>query len=292
MPDTVSQVLSSRSILGENPLWDDGSGQLLSIDCMGRKLLRHDMDRGEVVECALLRTPGSVALRTDGNGLLMANRQGLALADTRGAITAEISTSGIDFGKEVFNDGKCDSRGRFWVGTMDRDVQSPVGGLYRVDTDRRVTRMDGGITLANGIAWSPDERTLYVCDSRPGRVWAYDYDLATGEIAGRRLHIDFNGRSGRPDGCTTDAEGGLWIAEIGAGQVVRFDPAGNEISVVKMPVSKPTSVTFGGSDLQTLFVTSMRYGLAEVELAREPLAGCVFAINPGIAGLAAARFGG
>ena len=292
MPDTVSQVLSSRSILGENPLWDDGRGKLLSIDCMGRKLLHHDMGLGEVVECTLLRTPGSVALRAGGNGLLMANRQGLALADASGAITEEIGTPGIDFRKEVFNDGKCDSHGRFWVGTMDRDVQSPVGGLYRVGTDRQVTRMDGGITLSNGIAWSPDERTLYVCDSRPGRVWAYDYAPAMGEIANRRLHIDFSGRTGRPDGCTIDAEGGLWVAEIGAGQVVRFDPAGNEISAVKLPVSKPTSVTFGGPDLRTLFVTSMRYGLAEAELAREKLAGCVFAINPGAAGLPAARFGG
>ena len=292
MSEAVSQVLSSRSILGENPLWDDGGHQLLSIDCMGRKLLHHRIERGEVVEHALRRTPGSVAMRAAGKGLLMANRQGLALADLDGEITEEIDTPGIDFGKEVFNDGKCDSHGRFWVGTMDRDVQSPVGGLYRIGIDRQITCMDREITLSNGIAWSPDERTMYFCDSRPGRVWAYDYDPVAGEIANRRLHINFTGRLGRPDGCTVDAEGGLWVAEIGAGQVVRFDPTGREISAIKMPVSKPTSVTFGGRDLRTLFVTSMRYGLTDADLARESLAGGVFAISPGVAGLPATRFGG
>ena len=273
-------------------MWDDRSGQFLSLDCMGRKLLFHDMDLGKVVEHGLRRTPGSIALRSGGDGFLMANRQGLVLADASGGIVEEIDTPGFDFEREVFNDGKCDSHGRFWVGTMDRNVREPVGGLYRVGTDRKVTRMDGGITLSNGIAWSPDERILYFCDSRPGRVWAYDYEPETGDIEGRRLHIDFGGRRGRPDGCTVDAEGGLWVAEIGGGQVVRFDPAGRQVSAIEVPVSKPTSVTFGGPDLRTLFITSMRYGLSDADFAEEPQAGCVFATDPGVAGLPAARFSG
>ncbi len=237
------------------------------------------------------RTPGSVALRASG-GLLLANRQGLAFFDPATSTLEDAGAPGIDFAREVFNDGKCDSRGRFWVGTMHRDVTEPVGALYRVDTDLHITRMADGITLSNGIAWSPDERVLYHCDSRPGRVWAYDYDIGTGGIANRRLHIDFAGREGRPDGCTVDGEGGLWIAEIGAGQVTRFDPAGRETLAVPLPVSKPTSVTFGGPGLRTLFVTSMRYGLSEEALMREPLAGGVFAVDAGIGGLPAAQFGG
>ncbi len=292
MPEMIRQVLSSQSILGENPLWDDRDRCLLSVDCMGRKLFRHDFGRQDVSGYTLRRTPGSVALRAEGNGLLMANRQGLSLTDAHGAIIEEIETHGLDFAVEVFNDGKCDSHGRFWVGTMDRNVDAPVGGLYRVGTDRRVTRMDGDITLSNGIAWSPDGGTLYLCDSRPGRVWAYDFDAAAGEIAGRRLHIDFSDRPGRPDGCTVDAEGCLWVAEIGAGQVVRFDPDGKELSTIKTPISKPTSVTFGGTDLRTLFITSMRYGLTEAELEREKLAGCVFAVELDVPGLPASRFGG
>lgn len=282
---------TSQSVLGENPLWDEASNCLLSLDCMGRKLIRHDMESGQHEDRALQRVPGCVALRAKG-GLLMGNRQGLAFFNTKTGKLDDLSTPGIDFSRELFNDGKCDSRGRFWVGTMHREVTEPVGALYRLGTDLQLTRMADGITLSNGIAWTPDERTLYHCDSRPGLVWAYDYDIETGGIANRRVHIDFAGRTGRPDGCTVDAEGGLWVAEINAGLVVCFDPAGQEAMTLELPVSKPTSVTFGGPDLRTLFVTSMRYGLSDEALAREPLAGAVLAVTPGVAGLPAGTFGG
>ena len=291
MPGSITCVSTSRSILGENPLWDEASGRLFSLDCMGRKLFRHDVENGQDEEWPLRRVPGSVALRAMG-GLLMANRQGLAFFDAGTGQLDEIPTPRIDFSREVFNDGKCDSRGRFWTGTMHREVAEPVGALYRLGTDLRLTRMADGITLSNGIAWSPDERTLYHCDSRPGLVWAYDYDIEAGTVANRRVHVDFAGRTGRPDGCTVDAEGGLWVAEITAGRVVRFDPAGQEAVTLPLPVSKPTSVTFGGPDLRTLFITSMRHGLSDEALAREPLAGAVFAVDPGVAGLPAAPFGG
>ena len=264
---------------------------MFSIDCMGRKLLRHDVQSANHEEWVLPRTPGSFTLRTRG-GMLMAYRRGLAFIEPGNSMLEDIPSPTIDFAAEVFNDGKCDRRGRFWVGTMDRDVKQPVGGLYRVGLDLQITRMDEGITLGNGIAWSPDDQTMYFCDSRPGRIWAYDYDLKTGSIENRRLFADFTGRRGRPDGCATDAEGGLWVAEISAGQVVRFNSSGQEVAAVSLPVSKPTSIAFGGPGLRTLFVTSMRYGLSSDELAREPQAGCVFAVDVGIAGLPFARFGG
>lgn len=289
--DPVKPVSINRSVLGENPLWDEASDRLFSLDCMGRKLLCHDLGTSQDKEWPLKRVPGSVALRAK-SGLLMANRQGLAFVDIDTGKLDDLPTPGIDFSRELFNDGKCDSRGRFWVGTMHREVTEPVGALYRLGTDLQLTRMADGITLSNGIAWSPDERTLYHCDSRPGLVWAYDYDIETGEIANRRIHIDFAGRTGRPDGCTIDAEGGLWVAEINAGLVVCFDPNGQEARTLELPVSKPTSVTFGGPDLRTLFVTSMRYGLSNEALAREPLAGAVLTVTPGVAGLPAAPFGG
>ena len=291
MPRDVICISASRAILGENPLWDDSADCLLSIDCMGKTLFRHDVARRRDEEWRLGRVPGSLALRESG-GLLLANRQGLAFTAAGSDVLAEIPTPGIDFSKEIFNDGKCDKRGRFWIGTMDRNVKEAMGGLFRLETNGHLLRMDSGITLANGIAWSPDDRTMYFCDSRPGRIWAYDYDLDRGAIANRRVFVDFAGRQGRPDGCTVDAEGRLWVAEIGAGQVVCFNPAGREAQAVKLPVSKPTSVTFGGADLRTMFVTSMRYGLTETELAAEPLAGGVFAVDVDVTGLPAMRFGG
>ncbi|MBS0640632.1 MAG: SMP-30/gluconolactonase/LRE family protein, partial [Proteobacteria bacterium] len=197
-----------------------------------------------------------------------------------------------DFMKDVFNDGKCDRRGRFWVGTMDRETTHPIGALYRIDPDLTVHRMADGITLSNGIAFSPDDRTLYHCDSEPGVVWAYDYDIESGSIANRRVLVDFAGRKGHPDGCTIDAEGGLWVAEIGAGQIVRFDAAGRETGLIAVPVTRPTSVIFGGADLRTMFVTSMQFALSDEEKAQQPLAGSVFSVNVGVAGIPEVRFAG
>lgn len=282
---------TTSSVLGEGPLWDPVTLSLFSIDCMGRKMLRQTAPGAADAEWALPRTPGSFALRA-GGGMLMAYRQGLAFVEPGTAMLDAIPTPEIDFSKEIFNDGKCDRRGRFWIGTMDRAIAEPVGALYRVDPDQSVHRMDGGITLSNGIAWSPDDQTLYYCDSRPGLIWAYDYDIATGGIENRRLLIDFTSRRGRPDGCTVDSEGGLWVTEIAAGQVVRFDPSGREVSAVTVPVSKPTSVMFGGPDLRTLFITSMKYGLSAEELAHETQAGCIFAVDAGVAGLPEPRFAG
>lgn len=280
-----------RCVLGEGPVWDQRTQHLIVLDCMSRTMICQDLDGNKQQEWVLQRTPGSYAFRDKG-GLLMANRRGLALFDPATGTLQDVQTPGIDFDKVLFNDGACDRLGRFWVGTMDRELAGPSGGLYRVGPDLSVQQMDEGITLANGIAWSADDRTMYFCDSRPGHIWAYDYDLAAGAISNRRLFFDFAGRAGRPDGCTVDAEGGLWVAEIMAGQVIRLRPDSSIDTTIPVPTTKPTSVAFGGPDLRTLFVTSMTYGLSERELANQPSAGCVFAFEPGIAGLPEPGFAG
>ncbi len=223
MVHEVECFARTHSILGENPLWHAATHTLYAIDCMGRCLQRINASGTVTESWRLPRTPGSFAWRADGS-LLMAYRRSIALITPGTDRLDEIPTPDIDFDIAVFNDGKCDRRGRFWAGTMDRQIQSPVGALYRVDADLSVHRMDSGITLSNGIAWSPDDRTMYYCDSRPGPIIAYDYDIAFGGIANRRVLVDFAERDGHPDGCTVDAEGGLWVAEVGAGKVVRFDP--------------------------------------------------------------------
>ena len=280
-----------RSELGEGPLWDPEAQALFTLDCMSRKALRWSPD-GQEREYPLKRTPGSFALRTGAAGMLMANRRSLTLMDLETGSLEDVPVPAVDFDRELFNDGKCDRRGRFWVSTMDRELAGPVGGLYRVSPDLRCERMDDGIMLGNGIAWSPDDRTMYLCDSRPGHIWAYDYDLEAGTISNRRMHVDFGPRVGRPDGCTVDAEGGLWVAEISAGQVVRFDPRGRETLAIRLPVSRPTSVMFGSLGLSTLFVTSMRHGLSDSERQAEPLAGATFMVNAGVPGLPEPRFAG
>jgi sugar lactone lactonase YvrE len=276
-----------RGNLGEGPVWDTVSQRLFWIDCVDRMMYCQGAAGTPLGQWTLPKAPGSFALREAG-GMIVAYRNGIGLIDPFTATFEEIAAGDVDFAKERFNDGKCDAKGRFWAGTMDRAVSKPVGSLYRIDADRSVHRMDDGITLSNGIAWSPDSRTMYYCDSRPGVVRAYDFDLKAGAVANRRVFADFASRKGMPDGCTVDAEGCVWVVEVEAGQVVRFAPDGREMGAVTLPVSKPTSVMFGGTDLRTLFVTSMRYGLH----AEEPQAGYVFALDVGVAGLPAHRFAG
>lgn len=291
MSDAIRVFDAPICTLGEGPVWDAALGALHSIDAAGRMMHRNDASGAPTGSWALPRLPGSYAHRA-GGGILMAWRNGLGLIDPEAGRFEDIPGLPIDFARERFNDGACDRRGRFWAGTMDRGLREPVGALYRIDPDLTVHRMMEGITLSNGIAFSPDDRVMYHGDSRPGVVRAYDFDLETGRIANPRIHIDFTAGHGRPDGCTMDAEGCLWVAEVEAGRIVRFDPAGKRMREIAMPVAKPTSVMFGGAGLATLFVTSMRYGLTEEALAAQPLAGRIFALEPGVAGLPEPRFVG
>jgi sugar lactone lactonase YvrE len=146
--------------------------------------------------------------------------------------------------------------------------------------------------MSNGIGWSPDNRTMYFADSRPGQVWCYDFDVERGETGDRRMFLDYAGRSGRPDGLTFDAEGYLWVAEVEAHRIARYDPAGKLERTIEMPISRPTSVMFGGPNLQSLLITSMRLGLSAEQAAKEPLAGATFMVETEAKGLPEPKFAG
>lgn len=278
--------------LGEGPMWSPGDSSLVWFDVPARLLKRRAFPDGETEATQLVRMPGALGWRAAG-GMIMAFRNGLALTDRRGAVEREIDCSGaLDFATQRFNDGAVDRRGRFWVGGFHPKVEDGGGGLFRVDPDLSIRRMDSGVTMSNGIAWSPDDRTMYFADSRPGCVWRYDFDVESGAIGPRGVFLDYADRPGRPDGLTVDAEGFVWIAEVTAGRVARYAPDGRLDRVVALPVSKPTSVIFGGPGFRTLFITTMRLGLSAEELAAEPLAGALFACDPGVAGLPEPAFAG
>ncbi len=280
-------LLDTRNALGEGPLWHAGEQAIYWVDCLERELLRHVVGTDGTTRWALRGAPGSFAFCTDGR-LLLAYRNGLAFFDPATAREVPLEVPGPDYSIERFNDGKCDSRGRFWVGTMDRELKATVGSLYRIGQDLVPRCVDARtFTLSNGIAWSPDERVMYVCDSRPGRILAYAFDSATGTIGSQRIFVDYEGRRGRPDGCTVDAEGGLWVADFDAAQVSRYDPDGRCERIVTLPVPRPTSITFGGPGLATLYITSMRHG---VDTQAYPQSGGVFIVEPGVAGLPASAF--
>ena len=283
-------ILEPRAVLGEAPVWDPVSRRLHWVDCDQKKLFRLDARTQAVDRIDLPHYPGSYAF-VRGGGMVMAYRNQLVLLDADLAPIQAIET-GADFSRERFNDGACDRRGRFWIGTMDRRLKEPVGHLFRVDPDLRATCMVSDLIASNGIAFSPDDKVMYHTDTGAMRIYAYDFDFASGSIANRRVFADFTGQRGRPDGCAIDSEGHLWVAEIGAGLIVRIDPMGARVQTAEVATPRPTSVAFGGGSLRTLYVTSMQHGLTPEQLAAEPLAGCLFFAEVEVAGLPEPYFGG
>lgn len=193
-----------------------------------------------------------------------------------------------------FNDGRCDRQGRFWAGTMVMDMAAGIsaGALYRQDgaasTDT-LTALLSDFIVPNGLGFSPDGRTMYLSDSHPSvqSIWAFDYDIDSGTPSNRRLFVDMHQHPGRPDGAAVDVDGCYWICGNDAGLIHRFTPDGRLDRSLEVPVKKPAMCAFGGPGLDTLFVTSIRPG---GDLSDQPLAGGVFALQAGVAGLEEPRF--
>ena len=290
MTHDVRCVMACKDILGEGCIWCPQDRVLWWIDIARPSLARLDPVAGKVDTWALPKPVGSFALRRDG-GFLFAFRAGLATLDRPGGELQWIATpdARLDVGR--FNDGKCDRQGRFWVGTLDRNLKEPVGELYRIDPGFACTTMDRGFTISNGLGWSPDQRTLYFTDSPARTIYAYDFDAPAGQIANRRIFVRFDERPGRPDGCTVDAEGYLWTARIDGWCIERYAPDGRLARRVELPVQRPTCVSFGGEALDTLYITNSTFRLSEAELAKQPLAGGLLAVNAGVTGMVEPRFG-
>lgn len=190
------------------------------------------------------------------------------------------------------NDAKCDPAGRLWGGTMTVERRQGACALYRLDPDGTVTTALDGVTLSNGLGWSPDGRTMYYIDTPLRTVDAFDFDVDTAMLTQRRTVVQVEDGAGNPDGLTVDADGCLWVALAHGSAVRRYTPAGRLDAVVPMPVRKVTSCTFGGSGLDQLFVTTACAGLSEQDLVAEPLAGAVLCCDVGTPGLPADRFAG
>jgi sugar lactone lactonase YvrE len=175
---------------------------------------------------------------------------------------------------------------------MDRNVKSPIGNLYRLDADLSLHDIDQGFIISNGPCFSPDGSSLYFNDSRQQVTWRYPIDPVSGAAGPRSRLIDWGSFTGRPDGATVDAEGGLWVAEVHGRRVVRFTPDGQVDRTIEIPCERPTSVCFGGPDMGTMFITTSTLTLNEQDLQREPLTGGLFAVDAGVRGLADTAFGG
>ena len=282
-------VAQGQDLLGEGPAWVPAEGRIYWFDIQGKRLnwLSHsDGARGGFD----LPVRASVATPVAGGGLVLVTEAGLALFDTSHGQFDLVRP--MDFGSGFrTNDGKIDVAGRLWWSTMDDDGGKRTGLLYRTDPDGVTHQVLDDIHIANTVSCSPNGKTYYFADSTKSTIWAFPLG-SDGALGERRVFATTIGEASAPDGSAVDAHGYLWNAQWGAWRLVRYAPDGSIDRIVRLPVAQPSSCAFGGPDLSTLYVTSARENLSVEALAGQPLAGGLFAFEPGVSGLPLPAFAG
>lgn len=284
-------VASVRAQVGEGPVWDDSAQVLWWIDVKTPRLFRFDPASGENREWPMPERIGFAAPRAAG-GLIGGFKTGFKWIDPESGTVTPILDPEPERPGNRFNDGKCDRFGRLFAGTMDDAEVACTGTLYRLDPDLSVHVVRQGVHLSNGLDWSPDDRLLYYTDSLRRLIWVYDYDVRQGTIANERVFARVPEHAGVPDGLCVDAEGFVWSAHWGGWRLTRYAPDGRIDRVLQMPVPQPSSCTFGGEELATLYVTSAAIGMSAADLAKAPDGGGLFALEVGVRGQKVARFAG
>jgi len=280
MPPVPVPCSATPGVLSEGPRWDAERDELLWVDIVGsllhRARLRSDGRLDEVAPIRFDRFVGAVA-PVLGGGYVLAAGTGFLFTDAAGTVR-ELAQPEAGRSDVRMNDGACDPQGRFWAGTMAHDESPGAGVLYRLELDGSCTTVLAGLTISNGIGWSPDGSVMYLSDSGTGTIDAFAFDGETGDIRGRHTIVRITEPGVAPDGLTVDAQGAIWVALWGGAAVRRYSPDGSLLSTVPVAVDRPTSCAFGGPDLATLFITTARHGLDEAALARAPDAGRVFRV--------------
>lgn len=292
-PATVDVRCASeaRALLGEGPVWSPRDDALYWVDILAPAV--HWLARDGTEHEARLGAMTSVAVPKASGGLLVATPSGLMGLDLAGRQMTPFAHPESGRAGHRYNDGKCDRRGRLWIASMDMAAAPNRGSLFRVDADGSWRKMDGGFTVPNGLGFSPDGTRMYFTDTFRRTIYAYDFDLAAGTIAGRRPWLALAESDGKPDGLTVDEDGCVWVALWDAWAVARFDPDGREMQRIRVPVPRPTSCCFGDADLGTLYVTTASVRLGEDVLAGAPLSGALLALRiPGVRGLPETIFAG
>jgi sugar lactone lactonase YvrE len=288
---TLSCVLDARASLGECPIWSPARQVLYWVDINEPALHRFDPRSGRDQTMPMPSSIGSFALRARG-GFVVALRDGIFLADDDGKIARKIADPPYDPHHHRFNDGRCDAHGRFFVGTMNEQRDGASAALYRLDPDHSLHQVFGGITISNGLGFSPDGRTLYHADTPARIVRAFDYDGATGRLGAPRVFAQWTADTDRPDGAAVDSAGDYWVAFYRGGRVVQLSPRGELVREHTLPALCPTMPAFGGPDLRTLFVTSARQQREPEELERLPQSGGLFTMRTDVPGLPEPAFAG
>ena len=280
----AEQVTDPVAFHGEGPVWSERWGGLRWVDMFAGDVLSladdGEIDRRHVGNVAAVLRP-----RRQGGAVIGVER-GFALEDADGTLT-HLGELWSDDSVRM-NEGGCDPDGRFYCGSMAYDQRTGAGALYRLDADGSVRVVLENVTVSNGLEWSPDGSLAYYNDTATHQISVFDYDGEAG-LTGRRPFVEIPAQAGGPDGLTVDEEGGVWVALYGGGTVRRYTPIGELDEEIEVAAKRVTACTFGGSDLNQLFITTSREGL---EPGEDPLAGSLFRSAVGVAGLAVREFAG
>jgi len=283
-----------ESTLGEGPVWDAQRARLVWVDILAGVVRVGEAARDGIWVEREYRVPmhvGAAVPIADDDSWLLAAGLGFAYLDASGEVRVIAEPERDNPIAMRMNDGSCDPAGRFWAGSMGYGDEAGVGSLYRLDLDGSVHRVLDGITISNGLGWSPDGTAMYVTDSGADTITRYSFDVDTGEISDPRLFLRADrSRDGTPDGLTVDADGCVWVAFWGGSAVRRYSPKGTLLQTVPVPVSHPTSCCFGGPALDVMFITSA--GPKAVNTVGDGPHGRLLAHRPGVAGLPATPFRG
>jgi sugar lactone lactonase YvrE len=253
----LEQISSAWTQHGEGPIWDQGTGRLLFVDLLKGDLLSMATDRADPERLHVGSVAACVAPRREG-GFVVATERGFSLIDDSGTIS-ELPELWSDSGVRM-NDGACDPSGRFFAGSMAYDEGPGQGALWCLEPSLEANVALKGVSISNGLGWSPDGTIAFYVDSLTQRIDAMDYDPVSGSLSDRRPHVTIPAELGMPDGLTIDSAGGIWVALWGGGAVHRYELNGTLDLVAELPTSHPTSCTFGGANLDELFVTTSTLG--------------------------------
>jgi xylono-1,5-lactonase len=283
MYSTVHCVWDVRATLGEGPVWSALEPAVWFVDIKQRRIHRFDIESGQGRGWDAPLQPGFLA-PIDERSFVVGLQTGLHRFDVSSGTFILLREIEPNVPTNRLNDGYVDARGRLWFGSMDDNEQQTTGAVYRLDANGTLAQVDRGICITNGPCVSPDGRTFYHTDTVNRTIYASDLS-DDGSLSNKRVFTRFENAEGYPDGSTVDSEGCLWTAMWGGWGVLRLSPRGERIGRVALPCANVTKAVFGGRDLRTLYITTARKGLAETALIDQPLAGGLFAVDAGVAGL-------
>lgn len=276
-------------LVGEGPLWHPAQQVLYWVDIAGRALHQFNPASGQHQQWAMPSEPACLAWCPD--GLIVAQRSGFFHFNSSTGQLTDIAAAPYDQSKIRCNDGRCDGAGRFWVGTIYEPRDQAHAELLCLERGQLRQVWHGGSTVANGLAFSSDQRTLFQADTTSHQIRRHSFDLASGQVGPAQLLRQYSSVKdqsyiGRPDGAAVDSEGAYWSAMFEGGRILRLAPTGEILQTLMLPVRCPTMIAFGGVDLKTLYITSASQNRSAQELAEYPLSGCVLSVPVSIAGRA------